>query len=277
MKIRLEEQEKALLLMKQQFNKLQRQSTETKQPEPVEQLRAQLQLLQKQLQQEGDLKKCCEEQTQKIQFLESELVKSAQVPPSPHSPSNSMMEEQMTQLKKQLEKMQHSFEQLQSQIQSIDVPEEESSARKENPMAISYEIQMRLTSSCVNTSEVYVSLPEPVSKILCSFIKANYFGMIMGGAVRDFLLRKTPADVDIITNMPASILLSCFKEYAIYATPYVPGLYQFSVGRFKIDISCCDTAVFVSEGALMQNALTRAFTVNALYCDSQGRVYEPCQ
>jgi len=273
MEIRLEEQGKTMLFMKQKFDELQEKSIKkAESTEEVEHLQTELQTLRSQLQQDSDLKRHCEEQAQRIQFLESET-KNTQVPPVDSSQS-SMIEAQLNLLKSQLKQMQCLYGQIQSQILPVNVSK--NALLRQNPAAVPARIEGSSPLPLANASEIYVvELPASISKILFSFIQASYYVLIVGGAVRDFLLKKVPVDVDIITNMPASMLLSHFHEYSIHAAPYVLGLYQISIAGLKIDISYCDTAVFISNAAFMQNALTRAFTVNALYCDFQGRIYDP--
>lgn len=133
---------------------------------------------------------------------------------------------------------------------------------------IPYGIQDPLTSSFVNTSEIYVQLPEFISTMLLSFTQANYCAMITGCAIHNFLTGKMPTNLAVITNMPPSLVLLHFKKYPIQPMP--SGLHQIKIADLKIDISYCDSTVFTSNIAFIQDVLARVFTVNALYCDAQG-------
>lgn len=109
METRLEKQEKTVLFMKQQFHKLKTKSTKIKHRGQAEQLQA----LQKQLQQGCDLKKICEDQAQKIQFLELELKKNTQKSLGDSQPTNLLKE--VNQLKDQLEQLRCLYQRIQRQ------------------------------------------------------------------------------------------------------------------------------------------------------------------
>ncbi len=139
------------------------------------------------------------------------------------------------------------------------------------------ETPISFTPSLRDPSKMFVQLPPKVRNVLQSFTDGNHGVLIVGGAVRDYLLRRSPADIDIITNMPPHVFIDKFKEFNVHTTPYVPRLYQILVEGLKIDISCCDTDVFYSAPAFLKDAISRAFTVNALYCDLNGKIYDPTQ
>lgn len=122
-----------------------------------------------------------------------------------------------------------------------------------------------------------VQLPYKVYQILQHFVRENHHVLIVGGAVRDYLLNRIPEDIDIITSMPPYIFINELKEYCIYNNPYVSGLYQMAIEDLKIDIFCPDTDLFYSETAFLKDAISRIFTVNALYCDLNGKIYDPTQ
>ncbi len=121
----------------------------------------------------------------------------------------------------------------------------------------------------------YVNLPEAVVNILFSFEMAGFHVLIVGGATRDLLLGKQFFDIDIITDMPSDFLLSYFNQFFIKENPYVSNLYQMTQFGIKIDVTCCNTDVFFSKEAFINDAEKRAFNINALYCDIKGRVYDP--
>lgn len=116
--IRLQEQEKTILFMKQQFDKLQKQSTRLKRTEQTEPF----QIQQKQQGQDNVLKQVCEAQMQRIQFLESEIQKYTQKP-SLEDLDTAHIAAEINQLKDQLRQLQCLCERTQSQILSISVAE----------------------------------------------------------------------------------------------------------------------------------------------------------
>jgi len=179
MEILLAEQAKTILFMKQKFDELQENPlTKIKSTEQTEPLQEQLKILQKQLQQDSDLKRHCEEQVQRIKFLESET-KNAQVPLIDSSQS-SVIEAQLNQLKSQLAQMQSLYEKSQSQIPRANLAGNGFS--RQNSAAIPFVIQVPSVMP-LGTSEVYVQLPEPIFKILFSLKQANYCALIVGGGL----------------------------------------------------------------------------------------------
>jgi tRNA nucleotidyltransferase/poly(A) polymerase len=239
-------------------------------------LRSQLQTFLNQFREDCSLRELCNAQTQKIQFLQGEVTRSYQHP-LVLQPTIIMEGGQITQLKEQLMQMQFLYGQLQRQIAPLNVPNEMQERQRLHETIAASRTPTSFIPPLRNTSEMSVQLPSKVHNILQSFTDGNHCVLIVGGAVRDYLLRRTPADIDIITNMPSHIFMDKFKEFNVHTTPYVSGLYQMSVEGLKIDISCCDTEVFCSAPAFLKDAMSRAFTVNALYCDLNGKIYDPTQ
>ena len=54
--------------------------------------------------------------------------------------------------------------------------------------------------------------PEPVEKIIFTLSKAGFKTFFVGGAIRDLLQGKSPADYDIVTNCPLSTLQTIFRK-----------------------------------------------------------------
>jgi len=54
--------------------------------------------------------------------------------------------------------------------------------------------------------------PAPVEKIISTLSHAGFKTFFVGGAIRDLLLGKSPADYDIVTNCPLSTLQTLFRK-----------------------------------------------------------------
>lgn len=282
----------------------------------VEQLQQQVEKLQKQSEQDNWLKKAWEHQkselkqsSKQISQLESELKEqirktiSLETTLSKQSQYIITLNQSIEQFKQPMEELQkqsqqnntfkaeweHQKDELKEVFKRINQLENEleeqqkktapleTTPSKPFPYAVTFNQHIFNQTTVDQCSTFSIKLPNAITNMLQSFIKANYYVLIVGGAVRDLLIGKLPADVDVITNMPSTILLTQFKAQNIKETPYVSGLYQMTEANMKIDIMCCDTSIFTSTESFLQDAKTRAFTVNALYCDAQGKVYDPLQ
>ncbi|MBP6104002.1 MAG: ankyrin repeat domain-containing protein [Gammaproteobacteria bacterium] len=122
-----------------------------------------------------------------------------------------------------------------------------------------------------------IKLSIKIDTVLNEFVQAGYHIFIVGGAVRDLLVGKPISDIDCITDMPSNILLNQFKKNFIKEITYVSGLYQMRLFDIKIDILYRGSETFTSSTGLLKDAQKRVFTVNALYCDAQGKVYDPLE
>jgi tRNA nucleotidyltransferase/poly(A) polymerase len=151
---------------------------------------------------------------------------------------------------------------------------------------------LRLTTSVVKQSQyvtilqypvkkpqrvLHMLVPQSINEVLHSFRREGYYALIVGGAVRDLLMGLPFSDVDIITNMPTDGLLTHFKENSISQIRHISGLHQMKYAGIKFDITHCSTNIFISWQAFLADARTRAFTINALYCDFYGNIHDPLQ
>jgi tRNA nucleotidyltransferase/poly(A) polymerase len=124
---------------------------------------------------------------------------------------------------------------------------------------------------------LHIFMPKPIAEVLHSIKITGYYALIVGGAVRDLLMGFPFPDVDIMTNMPSDRLLMHFSANNILQTRHISGLYQMQYAGIKFDITYCETNIFTSWQAFFTDARTRAFTINALYCDFYGNVHDPLQ
>ena len=101
-------------------------------------------------------------------------------------------------------------------------------------------------------------------------LKDNGFtAYIVGGAVRDLLIGKTPKDFDIVTDATPSKIKRIFRNSRIIGRRFrlvhvIFGLKIFEVSTFR---STIDGSVGNSFGTIDEDVMRRDFTINALYYD----------
>ena len=122
----------------------------------------------------------------------------------------------------------------------------------------------------------------PFIQVLDSFSDNNY---IVGGAVRDLLIGKTPNDYDIVTDIPMEKMIQIFEDggFSVSMTGVAHLVLNVSlshhnveISNFRKDTSCDGRHAEVSVGTIVEDAHRRDFTVNALYINTQtGEVEDP--
>ena len=122
----------------------------------------------------------------------------------------------------------------------------------------------------------------PFIQVLDSFSNNNY---IVGGAVRDLLIGKTPNDYDIVTDIPMDKMIQIFEDggFSVSMTGVAHlvlnvslGQYNVEISNFRKDTSCDGRHADVSIGTIVEDAHRRDFTINALYINTQtGEVEDP--
>ncbi|MCM1407928.1 MAG: polynucleotide adenylyltransferase PcnB [Treponema brennaborense] len=107
---------------------------------------------------------------------------------------------------------------------------------------------------------------------IISQLRDNGFSAyIVGGAVRDLLLKKTPKDFDIVTDATPARLKKIFRNSRIIGRRFrlvhiFFGQKIFEASTFR---SLADGTVGNSFGSIEEDVLRRDFTMNALYYDPQ--------
>jgi len=103
-------------------------------------------------------------------------------------------------------------------------------------------------------------------------IEKGYQVVLVGGAVRDFLLGRLVQDYDLATNAPPAVLQTVFPEakqfQPLYGTLVLPGFVQISVFRKEshyTDYRHPDHVCF--DATLSDDLARRDFTVNAIAYD----------
>lgn len=129
-------------------------------------------------------------------------------------------------------------------------------------------------------------IPEEIKAVMNIFKSAGYQIYVVGGAVRDILLKKEPHDFDLTTNaLPEQMIKLCEEQNL----KYIPtGLkhgtitilykdYPIEITTFRIDGEYLDNrhpdkVEFTSK--LMDDLARRDLTINAMAVDLKGRVYD---
>ena len=112
--------------------------------------------------------------------------------------------------------------------------------------------------------------------------KASAF--IVGGAVRDFLLKRPLSDIDMATDLPPQKGLLAFKKAGLKVIPtgithgtitVVINDKNFEITTFRKDIKTDGRHANVKFTRKMsEDAARRDFTVNALYMAENGEVFD---
>lgn len=116
------------------------------------------------------------------------------------------------------------------------------------------------------------------------FENAGYEIFAVGGTVRDYLLKKDVTDFDFVTDAtPQEIkgfLSNCdatFEKYGIIN--YQLEDVKLQIATFRIEKNYSDfrhPAEIVFVRSMEEDYLRRDFTINALYLDKDGKVYDFC-
>ena len=112
----------------------------------------------------------------------------------------------------------------------------------------------------------------------------GYQAWLVGGCVRDRLLGRIPKDYDLATTSHPQHNIECLTEsgYRVYSTgldygtvTVVVGEYSYELTTLRRDVSCDGRkAQVVFGGTLQSDAARRDFTINALYEDLHGEIYD---
>lgn len=120
-----------------------------------------------------------------------------------------------------------------------------------------------------------------VLKVLSGLHRAGFEAYLVGGAVRDLLLGKTPKDFDVATNALPEQVRSVFKRSRIIGRRFQ--IVHVMVGAETIEVSTFrgggnvkhnESGRIVRDnayGTMAQDAFRRDFTCNALYYDVQNQ------
>lgn len=120
-------------------------------------------------------------------------------------------------------------------------------------------------------------LPPQVQEVLTSILEEGFEGYLVGGAVRDMLLGKTPKDWDIVTTAPPEVLMWLFQSRGLELVGQAFGVFRMTVGGIDVEIARTrkergsldnrhpEEVTFVAT--VEEDVQRRDYTINALLYD----------
>ena len=131
-------------------------------------------------------------------------------------------------------------------------------------------------------------LADPDAQAVCNAVTdGGHVIYFVGGCVRNALLGVADSDVDMSTNALPERVMALAARAGLKAVPtgvehgtvtVVSGGKGFEVTTFRRDVETDGRrAVVAFSDNIIDDALRRDFTMNALYADAQGRVIDPLE
>lgn len=129
--------------------------------------------------------------------------------------------------------------------------------------------------------------PPPVEKLLRLLGNSGYQAYVVGGAVRDILLGRTPREYDLATDACPDALarLAEAHELRAFFKGAAFGVVSIIVDKTAIEVATFRTEIYGQDAhrpervdflwALEDDLARRDFTVNAMALDIEGRLYDP--
>ncbi len=131
-----------------------------------------------------------------------------------------------------------------------------------------------------------MTIPQEVQQLLATLRDAGYQGYVVGGCVRDLLLKQKPKDWDITTNatpdkiqelFPESFYENTFGTVTVKTVSEDQTLAQVQITPYRIEATYTDKrhpdrVRFAAE--LRDDLSRRDFTVNAMAMDTDGRIVD---
>lgn len=131
------------------------------------------------------------------------------------------------------------------------------------------------------------NIPDEVCEILKKLEKNGFEAYIVGGAIRDLLMGKSPNDWDFTTNATPPQILKTFGQNAFYdnkfgtvGIPSPSGLDPHEITTFRTESNYTDARrpTKVSWGKSLEEDLKRRdFTINAMAIDQNKKIIDPYQ
>jgi len=127
-----------------------------------------------------------------------------------------------------------------------------------------------------------VKLDKDIKEILKKFENNNYKAYVVGGAVRDYYLGLKINDYDIATDAKPDEVINIFDKviptgikYGTVTLVYKDTNYEITTFRkdFKY-INSRKPGKVIFSNSIEEDIKRRDFTINSLYCDIKGKVYD---
>ncbi len=131
--------------------------------------------------------------------------------------------------------------------------------------------------------------PPPVQKVMRLLLDSGYKAYVVGGAVRDMLIGRTPREYDLATDACPDALQRFAEIHALRAFPKGAafGVISFIIDEMEIEVATFRTEIYGADAhrpekvdflwALEDDLARRDFTMNAMALDRDGRLYDPYQ
>ena len=127
-------------------------------------------------------------------------------------------------------------------------------------------------------------LNDPILQALLQVLNRAGEARIAGGAVRNALLGVPITDVDIATDLPPATVIELTRKqkYSALPTGIAHGTVTVRIDRRQFEVTTLriDAETFGRRARVrftddwQADAMRRDFTINALFCDAHGRVYD---
>jgi tRNA nucleotidyltransferase (CCA-adding enzyme) len=136
----------------------------------------------------------------------------------------------------------------------------------------------------INMDQFSEIFNDDVKRVIKSIRKYGFDIRVVGGAVRDFLLGKSPRDVDFATDAdPAELILIFDLEGIQYdAKGIIHGTVKAVFGNEKVDVTSITYKLEVEDDKMKvvrsqgweADARSRDLTINSLSLDMDGNIYD---
>lgn len=115
--------------------------------------------------------------------------------------------------------------------------------------------------------KVSLKLPAYVEAVMKTIVGSGYKAYLVGGSVRDAILKRTPRDYDICTEAPLSEVVGMFGRVVDYGRE--KGTVAVILEDGQVEVSS------FSDRTLKDDLERRDFTINAVAAEMDGTIYDP--
>lgn len=128
-----------------------------------------------------------------------------------------------------------------------------------------------------------MKLPEKIKKLMQIFVDSSAEIYLVGGAVRDSLMKRKVKDWDFATNLTPDQMKKLFPKNSFYNNNF--GTFSVVAGKDVFEITTYRTEQGYSDSrhpdkvkwgkSLKEDLMRRDFTVNAMAVDISGKIIDP--